>query len=136
MVLAHAVETHAGVAAHRGGALEVRHVAGGSRRQHGQRVEATAVGGELRYLLAGDDVAHLARIRLHGDGSGFHIDAVLGIADLHLEIDTAAVADRERDTGPLRRLEAGRFHAHDILPNVKIRHHELAGIITGEPPYL
>ena len=70
---------------------------GCSRRQSKQRIEAAAVGGQLRHLLSGNDVADFAGVGLHGDGIGFNRDLLLRAADLKLEVDAGPVADVEGD---------------------------------------
>ena len=54
-----------------------------------KRIDAAAVGGELRHLLAGDDVADFAGFGLNRDGGGFDVDTFLCITDFQPNIDTS-----------------------------------------------
>src|SRR5450432_1656753 len=62
-----AIKTYAAVTAHWSGCLKVSLKAGGARCQIDQCINAAAIGGELRNLLTGDDVADFAGIRLDVD---------------------------------------------------------------------
>ena len=93
VVLTHAVKLHAGISTD-------RHVGCGgidltrpSRRQSSKLVNAAAVHRKLRQLLAGDEVAGLARIRLHMDDVGFDGHRLLCCAQRHLEIHAPSVAN-------------------------------------------
>ena len=104
-----AVEAHVGVATHRGRNLEIGLPAGGARRQVGQGVHAAAVGGELRHLLAGDDVADFARFRLDPYGIGFDRNGLRGCAQLQIEVDACAITHVQHDVVLLADAEARGF---------------------------
>ena len=96
MVLAHAVEFDAGIAAD-GCIDETGDLTDGARSEGCQLINAAAVDGELRHLLVADEVAALSGIGLNLDGIGFDRDGFLRRTHLHLEVDADAVTNRQDD---------------------------------------
>src|SRR5205085_10615192 len=87
-----AINTHCAVAADRRKTSVVLD-AGCSRRQSEQFIQASGVGGELTYLLAGDQVTDLAGIRLHRSRGRFNGDRLLRVADLKSEVDARTISN-------------------------------------------
>ena len=136
-LIAHAVETHIGVAADWRRDLEIALAAGCAGRQRNQRVHAAAVGGELAELLSGDDVADFAGVGLHGDRGGFDRDLFLGAADLELEVDTGTIADLQHDVLLLGNFEAGGRGSNGVASDAKIGDNVLAvaaGVMVRDRP--
>ncbi len=128
VILAHAVEFDAGIAAHR----SVNHtgnLAGGAGSQRGELIDAAPIDGDLRHLLAGDDVALFAGVLLNADGVGFDGNGFRGSAKLQLEIDTSAITDLQQDVFLFRCFEAVGFGLDDVMTDVRVRDYILTGII-------
>src|SRR5262249_3732064 len=92
MVLSKAVESYVGVAADRR-VYVTSNLARCSRCKCCQLVDAAAVYGKLRNLLAGYDAADFTRIRLYRNRVGLHRYGFRRSSDFHLEVDAEAVAD-------------------------------------------
>src|SRR5690349_22635743 len=126
MAHAHSVKTHVGVAADWSRNLEIALTAGCARRQGNQRVHAAAVGGQLRNLLTGDQVADFASVRLNSNGSCFDRDLLLSAADLKLEVDAGTVVHSEHDIALFGSFESGGGCLHGVVADAKGGNYVLA----------
>src|SRR5437667_467494 len=120
-----AIEADARITAN-GNVLVIGDIARCSGSQRSKLEQAGAVDREVRYLPAGDQVADFPSIGLHGYGVGFDSNRFLCAADGQGKVDSATVADRQRQGLPLGNLEARGFHPYDVVSDVKVRGHILA----------
>ena len=128
MILAHAIEFHAGIAANRG-VDHTGNLAGGAGSQRGELIDAATIDGNLGHLLAGNDVALFAGVLLNTNGVGFHRDGFRGSAKLQLEVDAGAIADLQQNVFLFRRFEAVGFGLDHVVTDVRVRDYILTGII-------
>jgi hypothetical protein len=82
--------------------------------------------------VAGYEVAALAGIGLNLHGIGFDRNRLLRRAQLHLEIDADAGADRQYDVFLFCDLEALGIGFDDVFANLKIDSDVLAGVIRRD----
>src|SRR5439155_6684926 len=109
-----AVEADGGIAPHRN-VLVIGDIVRCAGSQGSKLEQAGAIDRELRYLVAGYQVALLAGICLNADGGRFYGNALRRRAHLHLEVDARAVAHLEHNALLFRELEPRRFGLHVIL---------------------
>ena len=91
--------------------------------------------GDLRNLLAGDDVALLAGVGLNADGVGFDRDRFLRAAELHLEVDTGAITDLKDDALLFGDFEAGGFGFGVVVTDFEFGQNVLAGVAGDSGVY-
>ena len=93
VVLTESVVFHASASTHGSVGSSDVDLARGPRRESGQLVNAAAIDRQIGNLLAGDNVADFAAIRLYGDCVGFHGDRFRRTTDRQLEVRPSTVAD-------------------------------------------
>ena len=125
-----AVDADVAVAADRGRDDEVALDARCSGGQGEQGVDATPVGGELGHLVACDDVANLAGVRLHPDGIRFDGDGFFGGAQGQGKVQAGAIADVQYHAGLLCDLEPGSFSLEIVMTDRKIGGDILASVVA------
>ena len=86
-----AIEADGGITTY-GDILVIGDIVRCSGSQSGKLEQARAVDGEVRYLLAGDQIADFPGIGLYGNRIGFYGYQLGRLADLHLEVHAVAVA--------------------------------------------
>ena len=132
VVLTHAVKFHAGVSTDRcvgGGGIDLTRR---SRCQSSKLVDAASVYCKLCQLLTGDEVAHLAGVRLHADGIRFDSDRFLRRAQGHLEIHTSTVTDVQHQPLLLGNFEARSFGLDIVVANLQVDRHILPRFVCGK----